>query len=126
MGLEMNLKLVLKTELGQWGETEACRYLRRCGYEIVDRNFRCRMGELDIVARKGELLCFVEVKTRRSLRCGLPGEAINGRKKSHILRAVQFYLVSHCIIDMDFRVDAIELLQWEDRFYIRHTENILS
>lgn len=117
---------LLNAETGRWGESEACGYLKRCGYEILDRNFRCRIGELDIVARQGATLCFVEVKTRSSLCFGLPGEAVNAKKKRHILRAAQYYLVSHCIIDMDIRVDLIELLQLGEKAYIRHTENIFN
>lgn len=100
--------------------------MKRCGYEILERNFRCRTGELDIVAKKEDTLYFIEVKARRSLRCGVPAEAVTKRKKQHILRTVRHYLISHYIIDTDIQIDLIELLLMGEKSYIRHTENIFS
>lgn len=111
-------------DLGRLGESEACRYLARCGYRILERNFRCRAGEVDIVAQTGNLLCFVEVKTRKSMRCGWPGEAVDFRKRRHIWRAAQYYLLSHPASDMELRVDVIEIVIRGEKTYLRHTKNI--
>lgn len=63
--------------LGRQGETMAASYLSAHGYTVLQRNYSCPMGELDIVARQGDVVAFVEVKTRRSLRYGRPCEAVN-------------------------------------------------
>jgi putative endonuclease len=78
--------------LGRWGEEEAERFLRRAGYKILARNYRTPVGELDIVARHGKLLIFIEVKTRRSAAYGTPQEAVGPVKQRQIVRAAQWYL----------------------------------
>jgi putative endonuclease len=72
--------VVDRAALGRWGEDVAVRHLEATGYEVLSRNWRCRDGEIDIVARAGSTLCFVEVKTRSSLAFGEPAEAVRGRK----------------------------------------------
>lgn len=57
---------------GTWGEAEVANYLRRRGYTLLAHGFHCRFGEIDLIARKDGVLCFVEVKTRTNLSCGLP------------------------------------------------------
>ena len=59
---------------GTWGEAEVANYLRRRGYTLLAHGFHCRFGEIDLIARKDGVLCFVEVKTRTNLSCGLPPE----------------------------------------------------
>ena len=79
--------------LGRYGEDLACKYLRAKGYKILKRNFRCRrFGEIDIVASKAEVLSFIEVKTRASLRYGMPAEAVTLAKQRKIYRVAQYYL----------------------------------
>ncbi|HWR39017.1 MAG TPA: YraN family protein [Patescibacteria group bacterium] len=86
--------------LGNSGEDAAEHYLRERGYEILNRNYRTRLGEIDIIAREGRggktsadaSLVFVEVKTRRSLCCGSPGEAVNYFKQQKIIATAQCYL----------------------------------
>lgn len=79
------------SELGKLGETAVCYYLEALGYTILHRNFRIRGGEIDIVAARGEDLCFVEVKTR-SLESGESGlEAITWRKRRYMIRAAYAY-----------------------------------
>lgn len=111
-------------DLGHLGESEACRYLARHGYEILERNFRCRAGEVDIVARTGNKLCFVEVKTRKSAACGWPGEAVDAKKRRHMKKAAQYYLLSHSAAGMELRVDVIEILIRGEKTYLRHIKNI--
>jgi putative endonuclease len=77
---------------GQDWEDAAARHLRRAGYEILERNYRTRVGEIDFVARDGETLCFIEVKGRRSARFGSPAEAVTLEKRRRIHRAAQAYL----------------------------------
>lgn len=78
--------------LGEWGEQLACGELERRGYVILDRRYRTRAGEIDIVARHGGVLVFVEVKTRRSGRCGSPAEAVTARKRRRIVLMASDYL----------------------------------
>ena len=111
-------------DFGAWGEEVACRHLKRKGYEILERNFRCRSGELDIVARMGTTLCFVEVKSRKSLTAGLPSEAVTPEKQRHLKRASLFYLYSHPEHGTELlRMDVIEILNVKEKTYLRHIEN---
>lgn len=81
--------------LGQWGETLVAEDLRRKGWTVTARNFRCRMGELDIVANNGQFLVFVEVKLRKDARFGLAREAVTLTKQRKLRAAAEFYLISH-------------------------------
>ena len=81
--------------LGSWGERQARLHLEAKGYEIVATNFRCRAGELDIVARQGEELVFVEVKTRRGNAFGGPEESISPTRAERLSVVAEEYLQSH-------------------------------
>ena len=81
--------------LGQWGEEQVAEKLRRDGWTVVARNFRCRMGELDIVAKNKTFLAFVEVKLRKDDRFGSACEAVTPSKQRKLRAAAQYYLVSH-------------------------------
>lgn len=81
-----------RLSLGRWGEEQAARYLRRRGLKILERNLRTPVGEIDIIARQGRTIVFVEVKTRRSDRYGTPQEAVGPVKQRQVLRAAQWYL----------------------------------
>lgn len=79
-------------EIGVRGEVVAEQHLRRRGYVIVERNFRCPLGEVDLIALDRGTVVFVEVKTRRDASFGAPIEAIDGRKRRRLQRAAQVYL----------------------------------
>ena len=81
--------------LGQWGEEQVAKKLRRDGWTVVARNFRCRMGELDIIAKNGTFLAFVEVKLRKDDRFGSACEAVTTSKQRKLRAVAQYYLVSH-------------------------------
>ena len=66
-----------KQKLGRWGEDQGCCYFINNGYEILQRNYRCRFGEIDIIAKKADELIFTEVKTRTSTAYGRPAEAVS-------------------------------------------------
>ena len=78
--------------LGRQGEAEAVRYLESNGYRILHRNLRAKFGEIDVVARDGPALCFVEIKARSSTRFGFPEEAVNFFKRQRLLRLASWYL----------------------------------
>lgn len=81
-------------DLGKAGEECACAELRRRGYAILARRYRTRAGEIDIIARDGAALVFVEVKARRSVRCGQPAEAVDRRKQQRLAMMASHYLVA--------------------------------
>ena len=95
-------------QLGRQGEQRATAYLRALGYRVLACNWRCVYGEVDIVAFAGATLVFVEVKTRRSVTCGPPEEAVTGTKATALLRSAQAYLLEHDL-DVDWRVDVIAI-----------------
>ena len=82
-------------ETGCRGELAAADCLRRKGYEILERNYRSRYGEIDLIARDGDYLVFVEVKTRGSRSVSLPREAVGRAKQSKLIRTALLYLSSH-------------------------------
>lgn len=77
---------------GKQGEDRACEYLRALGYRVVERNFRCKLGELDIIARDGSTLVFTEVRSRAHSRHGTPLETVTGPKQRRIARVASYYL----------------------------------
>ena len=83
-----------RQRLGRLGEQFAEQVLLLDGYRIIERNFRCREGEIDLIAERGDELYFVEVKTRRGQAFGTPGEAVNWTKQQHLRRAARVYVGS--------------------------------
>ncbi|MFH1873585.1 MAG: YraN family protein [Pseudomonadota bacterium] len=80
---------------GKMGENAACAYLKQHGYKIIERNFRVRIGEIDIIAQKDDILHFFEVKTRFGSKFGGPFAALNFRKKAKIRKTAQWYLAQN-------------------------------
>ena len=110
--------------LGARGEDIAEKYLRKKGYHILERNFRCRLGEIDIIALDGRTLVFIEVKTRRNQNYGRPCEAVNLVKIRHILRTAACYTALSRVRYEELRIDVVEILLQGERPYIHHIENI--
>lgn len=100
---------------GNYGETLACEYLKKRGYEIIERNYRIRGGEIDIVAMDEEYMVFIEVKTRSSHDFGLPVESITPWKIRHLLKAAQFYLLKIDWGNGPFRLDFVSIDFADDR-----------
>lgn len=100
--------------LGQWGEAQAAEYLRRHRYQILACNWRCRFGEIDIIAKDKDILCFVEVKMRRSDRYGRAAEYVDARKQQKLKLAAQAYLQQNPV-DTLVRFDVIEVYAPEGR-----------
>lgn len=80
---------------GDWGEALVADYLRKRGFRILDAQYRCRFGEIDLVARDGEVLCFVEVKVRSDIRHGLPREYVTASKQAKLRTTANYYLATH-------------------------------
>ena len=102
-----------RKRLGDAGEEIARRELVRRGYVVRERNWRCPEGELDLVAEQGELLVFVEVRTRRGDRFGTPEESITPAKRAHLIAAAQAYLQAHSLQDRDWRIDVVAVAMSE-------------
>jgi putative endonuclease len=100
-------------KLGASGEDLAAKHLRSQGYAILERNFRCPIGELDLVARKENLLVFAEVKTRRSEQYGPPQTAVTLRKRRRIVKLAHFYMKQKKLYHLQPRFDVIAI-QWKD------------
>ena len=92
---------------GKIGEDLAVQYLEGLGYTIVERNYRLRIGEIDIIARDGEYLVFVEVKTRRNSRFGSPFDAVDFRKQQQISKVARMYLTQQGGEDVAVRFDVV-------------------
>ena len=95
---------------GKMGEDAAKEYLENMGYRIIQANYRDKQGEADIIAYDGEVLVFVEVKTRRSTRCGTPGEAVNREKQRRLTRIALSYIARHKVPYRQVRFDVVEVL----------------
>ncbi len=84
-----------KRQLGSEKEQLAAKYLERAGYEILERNFYTRSGEIDLIARDAGAIVFIEIKYRKNTAAGYPEEAVTRRKQLHILQAARYYLLTH-------------------------------
>ena len=111
-----------KNTFGTRGEIIAANYLKNKGYKIIERNYRNKIGEIDLIALDGEILVFVEVKTRISKAFGDPLEAINLTKQEKIHRIATLYLMTKNKMEKPFRFDAISILG-DSEEDIRHIEN---
>jgi putative endonuclease len=95
-----------RKRLGAWGENVAATYLESQGYDIIARNWRCRSGEIDLIAQAGDLLLFVEVKTRRGRDMGTPEEGLTPAKSRQLITLAEVYLAEH-ELDVEWRIDLI-------------------
>ncbi|MFA5260607.1 MAG: YraN family protein [Candidatus Omnitrophota bacterium] len=96
--------------LGRRGEALAAEYLKKSGYRIMSCNFRTVLGEIDIVARDGGTICFVEVKTRTSDAFGYPGEAVSPSKQRKLIQLARVFLKEHNLYGMPSRFDVVAVL----------------
>ena len=111
-------------ELGRRGEDAAARFLYRRGYDIVERNWKCAAGEADIIARDGDAVVFVEVKTRSSVEKGLPSDAVDKRKRERYEKIAALFLAA---VDVPVRFDVVSLLViGADRALVRHHINAFA
>ncbi len=108
--------------LGADGETHAAAHLERRGYTIVARNVRAGGVEMDIIARRGRVLVFVEVKTRRSTRFGAPEEAVDARKRARLVRGAVAWLRENPVRNVRARFDVIVCEADASGWRVRHLE----
>lgn len=110
-----------RRRLGFFGEGRAARYLRKKGYEIICRNYRCPFGEVDIIARLGDVTAFIEVKTRSGELFGRPNEAVRADRMKRYINCAKYYFSGRetdCVV----RFDVIEISRGE----INHIENAFT
>lgn len=111
--------------LGNNGEKIASEYLEKNNYEIIKRNFRCKQGEIDIIAydNKNREYVFVEVKTRTNSEYGKPVDSVNKMKQKHIVSATKYYIYLHNLENKYIRFDIIEIYK-KDQYIINHIKNV--
>lgn len=108
-------------ELGRRGEDAAARFLYQRGYDIVARNWTCGFGEADIIARDGDAIVFVEVKTRSGIEHGFPSEAVDAKKRDKYEKIALAYLAECDEVDLAVRFDVVAIVVMPpDRAVIRH------
>lgn len=113
-------------KVGAIGEKIAMQYLQKEGYEILETNFYCRFGEVDIVAQKGNEIIFVEVKTRKQIRYGNGAESVNYYKKNHIYKVAEFYTYIYQLYERPISFDVIEVYLFDDKeTRVAHMKNAI-
>jgi putative endonuclease len=110
-----------KDELGNWGEEYSVVYLQKKGYEVVERNYRFQKNEIDIIAKFGNNLIIVEVKTRQTAEIGEPWRAVTKSKQKQIIKVANQYVQAHQI-DLDVRFDIVSIVHNSYRTEIEHIE----
>ncbi len=114
-----------RDELGRHGEQLAAEYLERAGLRILDRNWRCPAGELDIVALEQRVLVVCEVKTRSGVRYGSPLEAVSQRKRLRLRRLASAWLAAHGLGFAEVRIDVIGLVRdGSGEFTLEHVRGV--
>jgi putative endonuclease len=117
--------VAVKAVLGKWGEDLAVHHLEAAGYEVLARNWRCRDGELDVVVRHGDVLCFVEVKTRSSVAFGHPAEAVGPRKAARMRRLAGRWLAENRPGGWSgVRFDVVSVLRTDRGPQLTHLEQV--
>ena len=111
--------------VGKWGEETAVLYLAQRGYEIIARNARTPYGEIDIIARQGDVTIFIEVKTLTSSRKFFPEQNVTARKREHMLACAEYYAAENALDHWQIDVIAVEGKQ-ELEAKITHFENALT
>lgn len=112
-------------ETGKQGEAEAARFLQEEGYEIMACNYRHQHAEIDLVAKKGKLMVFVEVKTRTNLSFGNPEEFVSYAKAKLVMKAAEHYIFTHNW-QFDVRFDIVAVSMVGSQMHVKHVEDAFS
>lgn len=96
--------------IGTIGENIAAEYLKNHNYKILERNFSCKIGEIDIIAKNENNICFIEVKSRTSDYFGMPSEAVNYYKEQKICKVAQYYILKKNLYKYNLRFDVVEII----------------
>ena len=112
-------------DTGKRGEDVAVEYLEKQGYKILERNFACKQGEIDIIAIDDKYTVFFEIKSRTNRKYGLPAEAVNDKKIKHILKTAMYYLYKNNKESTNIRIDVIEIFIEKETYSINHIKQIV-
>lgn len=118
-----------RQQVGQMGEEAASKYLKEQGYNIVETNYRCKLGEIDIIARDGDMVVIVEVRTKTGLAFGRPEESINQEKARKLYRLALQYIQSNYHRDIPSRIDLVAVMLEKSSGQVKevkHIKNILA
>ena len=116
----MSFMGLLRGKPGEPGETRACHHLQSIGFRIVERNFRCRSGEVDIIAKDGDATVFVEVKERHGTSHGEACESVSFGKRRRIVRAARLYAMSRGLSESPLRFDVVAIDWVDGEPHLRH------
>jgi putative endonuclease len=115
--------LIEKKVLGNIGEIKSCEYLESAGYLILEKNFRCACGEIDIIAGRADVICFIEVKTRANANYGEPLESVNPLKTARIRNAASYYLGLKSLNSFEVSFDVISIKASGKKLLLEHFKN---
>ena len=115
-----------KQKIGRDGENIAIDYLAKKGYKILERNFNCWYGEIDIIALDKEEIVFVEVKTRTNKRYGYAIEAVDNVKKKHFSKSIEYYIYSRNLQNEFIRIDIVEVYLIGEKIKINHIKKAVD
>lgn len=119
------MKIHEKRNLGNGGEQIAVEYLEKMKYQILERNFYCRQGEIDIIAKDKDEIVFIEVKTRTNSNYGKPSESVNNIKQKHMYKSARYFLYKMDWLDLFIRFDIVEVFLANGKFNINHIKQIM-
>ena len=111
--------------LGKNGEDIATEYLMKNNYKVIERNFYCKSGEIDIIALKNNYIVFIEVKSRSNDKYGLPSEAVTKSKLEHLYKTARYYLYTRNLQDEFVRFDVIEVYFKNSEYKVNHIMQII-
>lgn len=117
--------MYLRHILGRKGEDVVVDYLKNINYNILDRNFSCKQGEIDVIALDGNYVVFVEIKSRTSTEYGLPSEAVTNTKIKHMMKTAEYYLYTRHLENENIRFDVVEVYVKDKKYYINHIKQIV-
>ncbi len=122
------MKSTHRQSLGHFGESLAASFLEHQGYSILARNVRTPYGEIDLLTKSGDVIVFVEVKTRASTSLGPPEISITPRKREHMISAAEYYIQQHLELNNDWRIDviAVQIKPGLESPLIDHFENAIT
>jgi len=112
-----------RKKLGNRGETVALSFLQTRGYTILETNYRTSFAEIDIIAKDRDCFCFIEVKTRHSIKKGLPKEAVTYTKQKKIILGASFYLKDKNQMNSRVRFDVVEIMEDKGHFDVNLIKN---
>ena len=119
------MKIHIIRDFGNPGENLATEYLEKQGYTILERNFNCKQGEIDIIAKDNNEIVFIEVKSRSNKLFGIPSEAVTKQMIKHLFSTARYFLYNNKMINDYIRFDVVEILIKSGKFNINHIKQIV-